>query len=73
MKPGKTMKTENTDEKVQERRDFLKKSAYIAYTTPFIMSMLVDKANAAQSWNNGKGTIPDNNGYPHPGVPPGHR
>jgi hypothetical protein len=47
-------KNNGTDE---ARRDFLKKSVYVAYATPVIMSMLVNKANAAKSWNSGKGEI----------------
>ena len=41
----------------EERRRFLKKSVFVAYATPVIMSLLVDNANAAKSWNPGKGTI----------------
>ena len=37
------------------RRDFLRKSVYAACATPVIMSLLVEKANAAQSWNAGMG------------------
>jgi hypothetical protein len=37
------------------RRDFLKKSAYTAYATPIVYSLLVEKASAAQSWNSGRG------------------
>lgn len=55
----------------EQRRDFLKKSMYVAYATPLIMSMLVDKANAAQSWNPGKGKRPENNGSnPFGSAPP---
>ena len=39
------------------RRDFLRKSAFAVCTTPFIMSMIVQKASAAKSWNSGAGTI----------------
>jgi len=39
------------------RRDFLRKSAYAAYATPVITSMLVEKASAAKSWNSGNGEI----------------
>ena len=42
------------------RRDFLRKSAYAACATPVIMSLLVEKANAAQSWNPGMGKRPHN-------------
>ncbi|MBE0597645.1 MAG: hypothetical protein IH614_10270 [Desulfuromonadales bacterium] len=41
----------------QKRRDFLRNSAYAAYATPVILSMLVEKASAAKSWNSGKGRI----------------
>ena len=44
------------------RRDFLRKSVYAACATPVIMSLLVEKADAAQSWNPGKGTRPGNQG-----------
>jgi hypothetical protein len=40
-----------------DRREFLRNSAYAAYATPIIMSMLVEKASAAKSWNKGKGNI----------------
>jgi len=33
----------------EERRDFLRKSAYAAYATPVITAMLVEKASAARS------------------------
>jgi hypothetical protein len=45
------------------RRDFLRKSVYAACATPVIMSLLVERADAAQSWNPGLGT--------RPGGPPG--
>ena len=47
------------DEKVTKREDginrrqFLKNSAYAAYATPVVLTMLVDKASAAKSWNPG--------------------
>jgi hypothetical protein len=44
------------------RRDFLRKSVYAACATPVIMSLLVEKADAAQSWNPGKGTRPSDQG-----------
>ena len=56
----------------QGRREFLRKSAYAAYATPVIMSLLVEKASAAKSWNDGKGNTdnPGNgnggNNYPKP-------
>ena len=40
------------------RRDFLRKSVYAACATPVIMSLLVERADAAQSWNPGKGYRP---------------
>ena len=46
------------------RRDFLRKSVYAACATPVIMSLLVEKANAAQSWNPGLGTRPGNQSSP---------
>jgi hypothetical protein len=46
------------------RRDFLRNSAYAAYATPIVLSMLVNKANAAKSWNSGCGEIT------HTGRPP---
>ena len=56
------------------RRDFLRKSVYAACATPVIMSLLVERADAAQSWNPGKGKIPDNMGKPpHPEHPVGPR
>jgi len=41
----------------QDRREFLRKSAFAACATPIIVSMLVEKASAAKSWNSGKGEI----------------
>ena len=49
------------------RRDFLRKSVYAACATPVIMSLLVEKADAAQSWNPGLGTRPPNQGQGPPG------
>lgn len=39
-----------------DRRDFLRKSLYVAYATPVIMSLLAEKANAATSWGNKTGS-----------------
>ena len=52
------------------RRDFLRKSVYAACATPVIMSLLVEKADAAQSWNQGQGNRPDNQGQGPPGGAP---
>jgi hypothetical protein len=41
----------------ESRREFLRTSAYAVYATPIILSMLVEKASAAKSWNSGKGEI----------------
>ena len=61
----------NQDQNFNERREFLRKSIYAAYATPVIMSLLVDKANAAQSWNPGSGKQPGNNSqYPWGTAPP---
>jgi len=38
----------------QDRREFLRKSAFAACATPMIVSMLVEKASACKSWNAGK-------------------
>ena len=46
------------------RRDFLRKSVYAACATPVIMSLLVEKADAAQSWNPGLGKRPGNQSAP---------
>jgi len=46
-----------------ERRDFLRRSIYAAYTTPLVVSLLVEKAGAAQSWNPGQGNQPDNESW----------
>ena len=73
MKTDKEVLVENKDKKMQERRDFLKKSAYVAYATPFIMSMLVEKANATQSWNPGQGGGGGKNPNPPPGNGPPRR
>ena len=41
----------------ENRREFLRNSAYAACATPIVLSMLVEKASAAKSWNSGKGEI----------------
>ncbi len=41
----------------ESRREFLRTSAYAVYATPIILSMLVEKASAAKSWNSGRGEI----------------
>lgn len=46
------------------RRDFLRKSLYVAYGTPVIMSLLAEKANAATSWGQ-----PNNPPVPSPYKP----
>ncbi len=59
------------DQKYEERREFLRKSLYAAYATPVIISLLVNKANAAESWNPGCGRQPGNHGQnPWGGAPP---
>ena len=53
-----TVNEQNTQvlsETAKARRDFLRKSVYAACATPVIMSLLVEKADAAQSWNPGRG------------------
>jgi hypothetical protein len=49
----------------QSRRDFLRTSVYAAYASPVIVSMLVQKANAAKSWNSGRGKITETGKAPH--------
>ena len=55
------VKAMNENEKKQpgamNRRDFLRKSAYAAYATPIVLSMLVEKASACKSWT-GNGRPP---------------
>ena len=41
------------------RRDFLKNSAYASYATPVVLSLLVEKASACQSWGAGHDEHPD--------------
>ena len=53
-----TMEEQNTiemSETAKARRDFLRKSVYAACATPLIMTLLVERADAAQSWNPGRG------------------
>lgn len=50
-----TPAAEERDARQEARRAFLKKSIYAAYATPVLMNLLVEKANATQSWNPGKG------------------
>ncbi len=57
------------DQKYEERREFLRKSLYAAYATPLIVSLLVNKANAAQSWDPKHGKLPGR-GQPPWGCPP---
>ena len=52
------------DDVALARRDFLRKSVSAACATPVIMSLLVEKADAAQSWNPGMGTRPGNQSAP---------
>ena len=52
--------TQVLSETAKARRDFLRKSVYAACATPVIMSLLVEKADAAQSWNPGMGRRPPN-------------
>lgn len=52
------------------RREFLRDSAFAACATPVILSMLVEKASAAKSWNSGKGEITET-GDPPPNAPLG--
>ena len=47
-------------ESAKARRDFLRKSVYAACATPVIMTLLVERADAAQSWNPGRGRRPPN-------------
>ena len=57
------MEEQNTiemSETAKARRDFLRKSVYAACATPVIMSLLVERADAAQSWNPGRGYRPPN-------------
>ncbi|HFQ79976.1 MAG TPA: hypothetical protein ENK33_01215 [Desulfobacterales bacterium] len=62
---------QENDQKHEERREFLRKSLYAAYATPVIISLLVNKANAAESWNPGCGKRPGNQGQnPWGGAPP---
>ena len=63
-------------ETAEARRDFLRKSVYAACATPVIMSLLVEKADAAQSWNPGQGNRNHpgiGQGGPPGGHPIGHR
>ena len=53
-----------------DRRDFLRKSAYAAYATPIVISMLVHKASAAQSFNSGRGEL-NHTGNAPPNAPVG--
>jgi hypothetical protein len=53
-----------------DRRNFLRNSAYAAYATPIVLSMLVEKASAAKSWNSGKGEL-TKTGSPPPNAPVG--
>ena len=54
-KVGEEMSEQKQGE--MNRRDFLRNSAYAAYATPIVLSMLVQKANAAKSWNSGCGEL----------------
>ena len=50
-------KRKTLSETAEARRDFLRKSVYAACATPIIMSLLVERADAAQSWNPGRGNL----------------
>jgi hypothetical protein len=73
-------KNKQLGEEGEARREFLRKSAYAAYATPVVWSLLVEKANAAQSFNPGSNpgttytTPPDRytpGGQPNPAWRPG--
>jgi hypothetical protein len=64
---GEKEKRENN---MIERREFLRYSAYAAYATPIVLSMLVEKASAAKSWNSGRGEL-TRTGSPPPNAPVG--
>ncbi len=68
---GEPERREGMDE---GRRKFLQTSVYAAYATPVIVSMLVNKASAGQSWNHGglHGRIPPNNAPSKDWVGPTH-
>ncbi len=53
-------KGQKMDDAALARRDFLRMSVYAACATPVIMSLLVEKADAAHSWNPGLGKRPGN-------------
>ena len=48
---------ETNQRREMNRRDFLRTSAYAAYATPVVLSMLVNRASAAKSWNSGYGEL----------------
>ena len=56
-------KGQKMDDAALARRDFLRKSVYAACATPVIMSLLVEKADAAHSWNPGLGNRPKNKSW----------
>ena len=66
------MEEQNTiemSETAKARRDFLRKSVYAACATPVIMTLLVERADAAHSTNPGLGFRPyqSQNEGPHGG------
>jgi hypothetical protein len=46
---AKKYSSDPIEDNVNERREFLRKSIYVAYTTPVILSLLVENASAARS------------------------
>ena len=69
-KVGEAMSEKDKNTNDINRRDFLRTSAYVAYATPIVLSLLVNKVNAAKSWNSGQGTI-TNTGNPPDNAPLG--
>ena len=51
-KERKTPETIQSKKVDTKRREFLRKSMYVAYATPLIMSVLVEKASAG--WSSGQ-------------------
>jgi hypothetical protein len=57
-KRGESMREREKNQCSDEsRREFLRNSVYAACATPIVLSMLVEKASAAKSWNSGCGEI----------------
>lgn len=78
MNDTKTPPLNPTDDNVNARREFLRKSVYAAYATPVILSLLVENAEAkarrsCNGLNSPGGESPSPNFFPPPPSTPSQK